>query len=194
MKVLLLNTDYSPFRIINWQKAITSIVLHEDIFECGADIIEVYEGKIIRSGRKDYPYPAVIRKLEYSKPRAVALSKKNIFIRDQLRCAYCWQRFGLSSLTLDHIIPKSLCRQLGYKYNTWENLTACCSKCNKKKGSKSLDSLGWKLLEAPRCPAKGSIIGNLCPWDNIQPEWRQYIEHLKYYSDFIKEKEIVCNT
>lgn len=42
--------------------------------------------------------------------------------------------------------------------NTWENLVACCTDCNGRKGDKSLERLGWRLRKQPkaRClPAAG---------------------------------------
>lgn len=32
----------------------------------------------------------------------------------------------------------------------WENLVTACTKCNSKKGSKSLKQLGWKLKNKPK--------------------------------------------
>lgn len=32
----------------------------------------------------------------------------------------------------------------------WENLVTACTKCNGKKGSKSLKQLGWKLKQKPK--------------------------------------------
>lgn len=37
--------------------------------------------------------------------------------------------------------------------NTWENLVACCSTCNSRKGDKSLEQLGWKLNSKPTEPS-----------------------------------------
>ena len=37
--------------------------------------------------------------------------------------------------------------------NSWENLVACCSPCNSKKGDKSLSQLRWKLRQHPKEPS-----------------------------------------
>ena len=62
-------------------------------------------------------------------------------------CRYCGTRSGL---TVDHVVPLSK----GGKW-VWENLVTACSKCNGKKGSKSLKQLGWTLKQRPkaRCAA-----------------------------------------
>lgn len=51
---------------------------------------------------------------------------------------------------MDHVVPLSK----GGKW-VWENLVTACSKCNGKKGSKSLKQLGWTLKQRPkaRCAA-----------------------------------------
>ena len=55
---------------------------------------------------------------------------------------YCGNRAGL---TIDHVVPLSK----GGKW-VWENLVTACSKCNGKKGSKSLKQLGWSLKQRPK--------------------------------------------
>ena len=62
-------------------------------------------------------------------------------------CRYCGTRSGL---TVDHVVPLSK----GGKW-VWENLVTACSKCNGKKGSKSLKQLVWTLKQRPkaRCAA-----------------------------------------
>ena len=55
---------------------------------------------------------------------------------------YCGTK---SDLTVDHVIPTSQ----GGSWS-WENLVTACNKCNCKKGSKSLEQLGWKLRKRPQ--------------------------------------------
>lgn len=55
---------------------------------------------------------------------------------------YCGSQ---SNLTIDHVVPLSK----GGKW-VWENLVTACTKCNGKKGSKSLKQLGWKLKNTPK--------------------------------------------
>ncbi len=61
-------------------------------------------------------------------------------------CRYCGTR---SALTIDHVVPLSK----GGKW-VWENLVTACTKCNGKKGSKSLKQLGWKLKQKPKVQAE----------------------------------------
>ena len=45
---------------------------------------------------------------------------------------------------MDHVIPTAA----GGKW-TWENLVTACTLCNCRKGSKSVEQLGWKLRKKP---------------------------------------------
>ena len=91
--------------------------------------------------------PSVIRLLEYRRIpfQARALSRKNILIRDRHTCQFCARVLPTSELTLDHVIPRS---QKGR--SSWENLVACCHPCNNRKGDRTPEKAGMKLLRAPR--------------------------------------------
>ena len=65
-------------------------------------------------------------------------------------CRYCGTR---SALTIDHVVPLSK----GGKW-VWENLVTACTKCNGKKGSKSLKQLGWKLKQKPKVCSQLSVL------------------------------------
>jgi len=85
-------------------------------FESVADIKKEIERVLLeeKSGRRKTPI--IIRFL--------------VYMRDELRCAYCGEDFlGRSLLlTLDHVIPKSK----GGSFDL-SNLVTCCRKCNRRK-------------------------------------------------------------
>ena len=65
--------------------------------------------------------------------------------------------------------------------NTWENLVACCSPCNGRKGNKSLSELRWKLRQVPKEPSPhalefmlGMLLGTL-DQSALPAEWQAYI-------------------
>jgi 5-methylcytosine-specific restriction endonuclease McrA len=66
-------------------------------------------------------------------------------MRDRYTCQYCQQVLNTGDLTLDHVIPRSRGGE-----TTWENLVACCNLCNNKKGNRTPDEAGMKLLRPPR--------------------------------------------
>ncbi len=94
--------------------------------------------------------PRVILLVRYEgfhrkKPR---FNRINIFRRDGGRCQYCAKLFPRSELSIDHVIPRSR----GGK-SAWENVVCCCVKCNRKKGGRTPEEAGMKLLSKPKAPS-----------------------------------------
>lgn len=79
--------------------------------------------------------------VEYS---TVRMTRKLLYARDYNVCAYCGEEFGLTQLTIDHVLPRSR----GGK-DTWTNCVTSCQKCNQSKGNKTPDEWGTKLLYVP---------------------------------------------
>ena len=156
-KVLVLNSDYTPVNVTNITRALKLIIKEK------AEIIK--EGtKVLRSEKKSFKAPLIIRLLNYVKIKffKVVLTKRNILIRDGFKCVYC---NSSDKLTLDHLIPKSK----GGK-NDWFNLVTCCDTCNKKKGDKTPEEAGMGLLRKPTKPnyftfLKQYLERNLSEWD-----------------------------
>jgi len=139
-EVLVLNSDYEPLNICNMRRAISLVflgkvdVLHEDT-------------KAIHTISTTYRTPSVVRLRSHVRRPVpqLKLSRRSVLARDNYTCQYCGHRGG--DLTVDHVIP----RRLGGP-NTWDNLVACCKKCNTKKGDKTLAQLGYTLPQQPRKP------------------------------------------
>tara|TARA_R110001583_G_scaffold50164_2_gene156485 strand:- start:355 stop:627 length:273 start_codon:yes stop_codon:yes gene_type:complete len=68
--------------------------------------------------------------------------------RDQNTCQYCGGVFLFKELTMDHVLP-----QYFGGLKVWENIVACCKKCNGKKGHKKLEEISMNLLTKPKKPA-----------------------------------------
>lgn len=73
------------------------------------------------------------------------LSRHSVLARDAYTCQYCGIRG--KDLTIDHVIP----RWMGGP-QSWDNLVACCRKCNLKKGDKTPTQAKMKLKTNPRRP------------------------------------------
>ena len=99
------------------------------------------------SARARLPVPSVIRLTEYIHIpyERKSLSRKNILLRDHYTCQYCGKIFSPSELTLDHVIPKSR----GGSSN-WDNLVACCKRCNNRKGRYLPEEAGMRLIKRPQ--------------------------------------------
>ncbi|MCE5198388.1 MAG: HNH endonuclease [Armatimonadota bacterium] len=139
-EVLVLNSDYEPLNICNMRRAIALVflgkvdVLHED-------------GHSFHTVSSIYTAPSVVRLRNHVRRPTpqLKLSRRSVLARDNHTCQYCGYRG--TDLTVDHVIPK----RLGGK-NTWDNLVACCKKCNSKKSDKTLAQFGHPLLHTPRKP------------------------------------------
>lgn len=158
--VLLLNVTSEAIRIISLQRAIVLVLQNK------AEIIEASKSEI-RSVSVSIPKPEVIRLKYYVKipyRSRIPVSNRAVLARDNHKCGYC----GIKATTVDHVVPR--CKG---GTHTWDNVIASCIKCNTKKGSKTLEALGWsisKKLESP--PTKTwIIIGNA----DYVSRWGNYI-------------------
>ncbi|MBI5280737.1 MAG: HNH endonuclease [Candidatus Solibacter usitatus] len=138
--VLVLNSSYEPINICAARRALVLILK-------GVALAEEHNPGSIHAQRSAVPMPSVIRLLEYRRipHQTRALSRKNIMMRDRYTCQYCHKVFNSIDLTLDHVIPRSRGGE-----TTWENLVACCHACNNRKGNRTPDEAGMRLLHTPR--------------------------------------------
>ncbi|MBL8064955.1 MAG: HNH endonuclease [Chthonomonadaceae bacterium] len=137
--VLLLNANYEPLNVCHVRRAVSLVLLGK------ADIIEEC-ARAIRSSRGEIVTPSIV-KMRYHVRRPVPqlrLSRHTVLARDGYTCQYCGVK---KDLTIDHVVP----RWCGGPH-TWENLVACCRKCNLKKGDKTPQQANMKLRSVPRRP------------------------------------------
>jgi 5-methylcytosine-specific restriction endonuclease McrA len=139
-RVLVLNSTYEPINVCTTRRAIVLILK-------GVARTEERHEAELHSARARIPAPSVIRLTEYVHIpfERKSLSRKNILLRDHYTCQYCGKVFNPSELTLDHVIPKSR----GGSSN-WDNLVACCKRCNNRKGNAMPEEVGMKLVKRPQ--------------------------------------------
>lgn len=139
-RVLVLNASFEPINVCTERRAVVMIFK-------GVANMEEHNGHLIRSAKTSMPAPSVIRLLEYIHIpfERKSLSRKNILLRDQNTCMYCGNHFSPSELTLDHVLPRSRGGD-----STWDNLVACCKRCNHRKGNKTPEEAGMHLIRRPR--------------------------------------------
>jgi 5-methylcytosine-specific restriction endonuclease McrA len=77
----------------------------------------------------------------------LSLTNRYLFRRDNQICLYCGNKFSISELTRDHILPRSR----GGK-DTWTNVATACRRCNHKKGAKTPEEAEMPLLAVPFKP------------------------------------------
>ena len=157
----MLNASYEPLSVVPVRRAVV-LVLRER-----ADVVAA-NGKVFRSERMRMSAPSVIRlrhfvTIPYS--RRIPLNRKTAFHRDSFKCQYC----GRSAENLDHVVPKS---QGGS--HTWENVVACCRRCNTKKGGRTPHEAGLSLSRRPIAPREQSWL--LIATDaQPDPSWEPYL-------------------
>lgn len=161
-RVLVLNQSYEPISVCNIKKAMTLLFLMK------AEIVVTNDKRKVRSIRSIFACPSVIRLRRYIHVpvKKVELSRKNILRRDNHQCQYCGT--PKAPLTIDHVLPKSRAGT-----DTWENLVCACVKCNTKKGNRTPDEAGMKLLKTPRRPSHVTFIKNI--GGELDESWKPYL-------------------
>ena len=164
-QVLLLNITYEPLKVINWKKAITLLLLGK------VEVLEEY-GREVHSVSFTLKLPSVVRLLRLVKrPKSpVKFSRQNIYARDKYRCQYCGKRFPNDEFTYDHVIPKSR----GGK-TEWENIVTCCVFCNRKKGGRTPNEAGMKLIRKPATPKWLPALKITIGVNEVPKSWRDYL-------------------
>jgi 5-methylcytosine-specific restriction endonuclease McrA len=166
-QTLLLNASYEPLKIVHWQKAVTLW------WQGKVEVISVYD-KEIHAVSFSIKLPSVIRLLRYVRMRRrfdyVPFSRANIYARDDLRCQYCGEQFPASDLTFDHVIPVA---QGGRK--DWENIVTCCVTCNRKKGGRTPEEAGMRLVRQPKRPTAGPALRITIGLRSAPDSWRDYL-------------------
>ncbi|KFK40878.1 hypothetical protein AALP_AA2G054000 [Arabis alpina] len=172
---LVLDISYRPVNVVCWKRAICLEYMDK------ADVLEYYD-QTVNSPTGSFYIPAVLRVphlLQVVKRTRVknSLSRKSILLRDDYTCQYCSSR---ENLTIDHVIPISR----GGEW-TWQNLVAACSRCNSRKGQKTVEEAHMKLLKAPKepkdydivaIPLTSAAIRMLRSNKGMPEEWRQYLK------------------
>ena len=174
---LVLNSDYTPIDIVNWQRAFLMI------FGDGKNAYPIeYHGFTIKdSAGRIHPLPSIIVLKRYvnnnNKSTYCKYTRVNVFTRDDFKCMYCGNRFKPDDLTIDHVIPLSRYKKLGYKGhpNGMDNVVAACYKCNVKKGNHTCEECNMHPIKKPRRITKREALVNKLRNMKIPQEWESYI-------------------
>ena len=157
----MLNATYEPLSVVTVRRAIV-LVLRER-----ADVV-ASNGKVWHSAHLRISSPSVIRLRHFVRipyARRVPLNRRTVFQRDRFRCQYC----GHQAENLDHVVPKS---QGGT--HTWENVVACCRRCNTRKGGRTPGEAALALSRRPVAPRRQSWL--LVPTGSRpDPAWEPYL-------------------
>lgn len=165
-RVLLLDRSFRPIRALNWRRAIL-LGLSDRV-----EVLETYD-RVIRTPSRQFAMPAVIRARDWVErsPRTVALTRRNVILRDDSTCVYCGAAGSFRELTLDHVLPRSRGGR-----TSWDNLVAACGPCNRRKGDRTPAEAGMPMSVVPRVPSALSLgrRGMLVTGDP-PPEWEGWL-------------------
>ncbi len=161
MRTLVLNAGYEPLAVVSFKRAIVLVMNQK------ASVIAADEDDPVRSETERWARPSVIILRNYVRipnGRQVPVSRRGVLRRDGQRCGYC----GASATTIDHIIPRSRGGA-----DSWENLVACCLRCNNIKSDRTPAEMGWHLRSKPKAPHGSSWL--VRGVERTQPDWEEYL-------------------
>ena len=160
-RALVLNATYEPIGVVSARRAVV-LVLDEKVDVLADTGLHMYSASL------SLPVPSVIRLRNYVKvpyKRTAPLSRRAVFARDQGQCQYC----GKSAESIDHVIPRS--KGGGH---TWDNVVACCRRCNTYKGDRLLEHCSLDLASKPRIPTQ--YVWVKVAAGTVPAAWTPYLE------------------
>lgn len=155
-RILGLDISGTPFKWLTIEEAVHYYATDKVAWDSGDDLAR-YRGGVQRStGEQSIilikPIIAVsgdCRRVEKNEQRLTSHENSLLFKRDHHMCAYCGEEFADRMLERDHVHARSKGGP-----DTWENSVTACGPCNRKKGNKSLEEAGMKLLYVPYRPCR----------------------------------------
>ncbi len=165
---LVLNASYEPINIVSWKRAMSLLCQGK------VEVLAEYEREV-HCISFSIRLPSVLRLLKYVKIRKkfhhVKFSRSNIYSRDHHTCQYCGSTCSAENLTFDHVIPV-----VRGGSRTWDNIVTCCFSCNRKKGGRTPEEAGMRLLREPKEPSWVPTMIHVTIGFKSAPEaWRDFI-------------------
>ena len=161
MRTLVLNAGYEPLGVVSFKRALILVLNQKATVLAGAGDLTVH------SATETLQLPSVILLSRYVRvplTRKIPVTRRGVLRRDGWRCAYC----SKAANTIDHVQPKSKGGT-----DSWENLVACCFRCNNQKSDRTLHELGWELKVTPRMPSGMQWL--VRGVERVEPEWDEFL-------------------
>lgn len=158
---LVLNATFEPLAVVNSRRAVVLVLR-------GKAHVIAARPDVWHSETSEVAVPSVVRLTHFvrvSYERVIPVTRRAIFGRDEHRCQYC----GGSAESLDHVLPRSRGGD-----HTWENVVACCRRCNLRKGDRLPAEVGLALTRRPQRPHRYGWI-YATAGHHLDPSWRPYL-------------------
>ena len=161
MRTLVLNAGFEPLGVVSFKRALVLVLNGK------ARVLASDDEHPVIGISSAFERPAVILLTRYVRVpmnRMMPVSRRGVLRRDGQRCGYC----GGAASTIDHVQPRSR----GGK-DTWENLVACCLRCNNVKSDRTPEEMGWTLRTSPRAPqGSGWVVSGM---ERPAPGWDEFL-------------------
>ena len=157
---LVLNASFEPLSVVASRRALVLVLSDKAVLIHGS-------GHEIHSARARFPEPSIVRLLNYVRvphQSRVAVTRRSVFARDGHRCQYC----GAQAENIDHVVPRSRGGA-----HSWDNVVACCRRCNTRKEDRLPEEAGFRLATTPRAPR--SRLWLLAASGDVRDEWAPYV-------------------
>jgi 5-methylcytosine-specific restriction endonuclease McrA len=165
MKTLLLDKVYKPISFINFRRMVKLVMCDK------VDIISEWEGVPFIY---DMNMPSILRLRNYIRrqPLIVRFSYKGVFKRDYYQCQYTGEILPHNELTVDHVIPRSR-----GGLSTWDNCVTASLDVNAKKGDRTPEEVGLRLIKKPIAPPDPLAI-EFTLMENPHHDWASYFPNI----------------
>ncbi|MDQ1578174.1 MAG: hypothetical protein QOE21_861 [Microbacteriaceae bacterium] len=161
MRTLVLNAGFEPLAVVSFKRALV-LVMNQKAPIVASDAEHPVYGL---SGAWDRPSVILLtRYVRIPNTRLIPVSRRGVVRREGQRGGYC----GGAATTIDHVQPRSRGGE-----DSWENLVACCLRCNNKKGDRTPHEMGWSLRVHPRPPYGTSWL--VRGVERALPQWEEYL-------------------
>jgi len=121
-------------------------------------------------GKIKIPKVIVLCKFDRVPKKRPRFSSKNIWVREQGRCAYTGKKLKPDEGNIDHLVPKSR----GGKTD-WLNCVLASKEINSRKGNLTPEEAGLKLLISPSIPKEMPTYHYIRNKHNIK-EWSYFLK------------------
>lgn len=188
-RTLILNQTWRPHEVIDWRDAVIRMVNGKiDVVVQYDEILAHFDARtfetfpVLRRALRQVmptdvvgmdvkvPAVAVLRRRVGVVKGGVKFSKPNVCLRDNFSCQYCGEKLPMSQLNYDHVVP----RRQGGK-TVWENIVVSCYPCNERKGGRTPDEAGMRLLTVPVKPKVLPMNEPFIDTTNAPVEWLPFL-------------------
>lgn len=161
VRSLILNATYEPLSVVPSRRAVVLVAR-------GRAIVVAERDEIWHSASFSIQVPSVVKLATHVKvpyERTIPVSRRAVFGRDGYRCQYC----DAPAESLDHVLPRSRGGQ-----HTWDNVVACCRRCNMHKGDRLPSEVGLNLSRRPAAPHRYGWIYASAGYA-MDPSWQPFL-------------------